>query len=390
MPSQQFEPIDWQAKLTQTGRDLAILDSLLVGIYLKRIEVAYRVIQAKLGIYAELDQNDTPFGPQIFAPDREDARLQAVAELARKYGVNPNFASAMEYWLIDEGCKVQADFLQSNLVQLSQPTEEEMRDNLLSLTSEIADFYDDSYGGLYPATHEYFVYEETILNTVLTQLPSRYLALDLGCATAGFALKYTKTFEKVIAVDISADMCRVAKAKTEVHADNVYVVQADIESDVFWSQIEDNSVCFVSMSFGVASDVREIEYVIRQINRVLRRGGKALLSFYNKNALVYSFDFLPWRASLAAILDPGLETLTVNNKYVLSAKAYTPEELYELRMPNSIHIRHLVTFPALLPVVPPEICTNPAVEERFVQLDVERANTGGEDGAYILCTLSKA
>jgi SAM-dependent methyltransferase len=389
MSSQNTE-INWRAKLLQTGADLAVLDSLLVGIYLKRVEVAHRVIQAKVGIaLQEGVQDELPYGPQIFAPDREDMRLDVVAELARTYGVNPNFARAMEYWLIDEGCKVQADFLQTGRVRLEPATQDEMRRNLLELTAQVADTYDESYDGLYPATHEYLRYESDVLHALLSQLPSRHLALDLGCATAGFTLKYADKFEDVVAVDISPDMCRVASDKVEHAASNITVIQGDIESDAFWDQIANNSVCLVTMSFGTASDVSDIGYVIRQIDRVLRRGGKALLSFYNRDALVYSFDFLPWRASLAAVLDPGLKTLTVNTTYVLSANAYSPEEIYDMRMPNSIHIKTLTTFPTLLPVVPPETCSNPVVEERFLKLDLERAAGGGEDGAYIVCVLSK-
>jgi|GEM_PF-3613927 len=49
-----------------------------------------------------------------------------------------------------------------------------------------------------------------------------------------------------------------------------------------------------------ASDMRGIGKVIDETIRVLKPGGRFFFSFYNRDALVYRWEFLPWEAGLAA------------------------------------------------------------------------------------------
>lgn len=366
--------------LAETGVKLGILDSLLIGIFGRRQDVAREVITAKFG---DTDFTEHPFGQPIFRPDIEDRRISEVKELAERVGINPNLAATIEYLLIDESCKYQAYLLQSGKILLEPPSIEEMRQNLLALTSEVAGSYEGGYDKHYPATRQYVLFEAKTAIDQIQTLPSHLSALDLGCATGPFTKILASRFEKVTAVDVSPEMCAVATAELG-HQPNVKVMNADFESEEFWSSLGTERFNFITLTLGTASDVVNLDRLLTNIEKHLSNEGKVLLSFYNKEALVYSAGFLPWKPSLAAILDPDFSTVTVKEEYILHARGYTISELRD-RAYGNMYVSGTTSYPTLLPVFPPELLAN----ETTLSTICEMEQSNSHKGAYIILTLSK-
>lgn len=136
------------------------------------------------------------------------------------------------------------------------------------------------------------------------------------------------------------------------------------------------------------------ERLLREMHRVLRPGGKGVLSFYNIRSLVHQLP-LPenWQASLAAIVDEraehGLIVTFGHEKFDISARAYSVAQV--LKFCKS-HFRDstAVTFPAISAALPQIVSGHPRAIE--VCDEIDRALAVAPDlqaGAYIIATVIK-
>ncbi|HET8542097.1 MAG TPA: metalloregulator ArsR/SmtB family transcription factor [Anaeromyxobacter sp.] len=91
---------------------------------------------------------------------------------------------------------------------------------------------------------------------------------DLGCGTGAFTVELAKSGARVIAVDQSASMLRLARRHTREYG-NVELHQADLESVPIPS-----GSCDVALLVLVLSYVGEIQPVLREAHRILAPGGR--------------------------------------------------------------------------------------------------------------------
>lgn len=368
--------------LEQLGGRLATLDSLILQLVKRRMNLAEQVGQFKRSS-----------GEAIYRKEVEDRRIQVIRDLATRHGLNPHFAESLLYLLINESCKLQMIQLQDEaLNETSITTDEEwysmLKANLLKLTELWCETYDSDYENGYFATRSYLRYEERLLEQLIVGLEHTDKLADLGCATGRLMFKLHSHFEQATGFDISQHMVSVAhrRADAESLQDKCQFECVDLEDGI---PLPDESVSLAVMNLGTASDVRNIKEVISETWRILKSGGKFFFSFYNRDALIYS-EFLPWEASLVASVNIYRDSLDVHcmngdkqEIVPVFARAYNSSEVQSLF--EGWQNVQLVSFPVISAVLPNELFESKVgVQESVEKIDEDLVNSGL--GAYLIAT----
>ena len=367
--------------LKELGKRLYGVDMLIVALLKRRMDLALQVGEYKI-----------EKGQKIFRASVESKRLAQVRAEARKCKLSPHFAASILYQAIDESCKQQMIQLQNAATRRHKgpKTEDDwyrlLKKNLLLLTKRWADSYDEDYDKAFFATHTYLEFEEEILKQEIKQVARKGLALDLGCATGRLAVKLASSFDQVIGYDISPHMVKKANEKSGEFS-NLSFVEADIEEGI---PLPDNSVSLVVMNLGTASDIRDISGVLKEVGRVLEAGGRFFFSFYNRDALLYQWDFVPWPVGLAAEINVHKHCLDVHmGAKVLSvyARPYSVKEVESLFSP-SMKVSKVLTHPTISSILPHTLFEGkPAIQKSMT--DIDRQLSIANDGAYIIVTGEK-
>ncbi len=373
--------------LAELGSRLSKVDMLLLALLKRRMDLALQVGAYKINEKTKEKQS-------IFRPEIEDKRLAAFREWATEHRMNPHFAEALFYLIIGESCKQQMIQLQNSAGKaLVEPLTEEaeyeiLKKNLLLLTEQWSQSYDEDYDRAFFATHAYLDFESDLIRQEIAKLSEARTALDLGCATGILTLGLAGRFGKVIGYDISPHMIEKARAKKQsAKFSDVAFEVADIENGIPQT---DGSISFVVMSLGTASDMRNIQPVLQEVKRVLKPGGRFLCSFYNRNALLYHWDFIPWPVGLAAEINPHKHCLDVHyGDDVLSvyAKPYTVEEVRSI-FDGLLEVSSVLTYPTISSILPSDLLEKqPEVQTAVDTIDRKLSESG--TGAYILVTGQK-
>ena len=182
-------------------------------------------------------------------------------------------------------------------------TQEESRNNLLVLTEIVAEKY-DQYWKDFSATK--LTREEEIrgIEKAAESVKNKWVAIDLGTANGSIVRKLAEQgFEKVYWYDVSPDMIRVAN-QLKTRTSETYT-EVDLSTGI---PMAEASVDFLVSSFGSAGEVHLD--IIHEVNRVLKPGGKAWLSFYNTDAFAHIW-WQPQQTSLEVIYNPIAQILEV-------------------------------------------------------------------------------
>jgi len=370
--------------LKELGSRLAKVDHLLVNVLGMRMKLALQV-----GEYKTLKREP------IYRAEVEENRLNQVGEWAKTQGLNPRFAQSVLYLAIDESCKVQMIRLQQEQENIGNAEKDgeahyqELKEGLLRLTEKTALAYDDGYCTSYPATRLYLDFEDRLLADEIDLLDDKGFAVDIGCATGRKTIDLAGKFERVIGYDISPHMIERACARIgNMKLRGINFETLDVEGGL---PERKNSASLVVMNFGTAGDLRNTKDVLREMERILRPGGKAFLSFYNRDALVYRLGFIPWTTGLAAEVNHARHCLDVHfcgEVFQIYAQAYSADEVNDL-LPPGLQIIRRVTYPTLASLLPPEV-----FEQTSMLQMVDKVDTGLAEqetfGAYLLIVAKKA
>lgn len=363
------------------------VDMLLLALVKRRMDIALQVGEYKFRITKE----------DIFRPKIEARRLSKFRRWARTHKMSPHFAEALFYLIIGESCKQQLIQLQI-LLRIQQEllagktpaepkTEDEeyqiLKQNLLLLTKVWSQSYDKKYDKAFFATHAYLEFESNLIKQEVARLQDTSVALDLGCATGRLTLGLADRFNQVVGYDISPDMIERAGTKKQgAKSSNVTFKVADIENSI---PEQDNSASFVIMNLGTASDIRNIQSVLQEIKRVLKPGGRFLCSFYNRDALLYRWDFIPWPTGLAAEVNLHKDCLEVHHGediFSVYARAYTVKEVRKL-FDGFLEVSNVLTYPTISSLLPHDLFKKQrGVKKAILELDRTLVESGA--GAYIL------
>ncbi len=400
------------------AKRLALVDRHLFSVLAARLGPAGLSDQVALVKQTESQRRDNSPLPVILRPDIESKRIALARHWAKNVGVDPNFASTIMFEVMAQSCRVQASCLQRGQhVQALDGSDEHLvrafqRDELLRLTARVADTYDQDYQSTFFGTQQYLKFERGKISATIRQTPNRERLLELGCATAPVSFLFGSQFKSVHGYDLSPEMIARANQKlaASTHATKPWVFEvADIEQGI---ALPDRSVSLAVLNFGTASDIYDLDAVLKEIQRVIRADGKLIASFYNENSLLGAFDFLPWPAPVAANIDPATRSLEVHycgEVFLLHARPYTVDAVKEKLASRGFVTDEINTHPTISAIIPQDILSiqefqsygqpetdghclqaeitekrNEKLEAMLHDLDAKLAHTSYHYGAYIL------
>lgn len=336
--------------------------------------------------------------------DVEDKRIESAKNWANELGINRNFAAMLQYNIISESCRVQDEYMFNKFIEhaqiLKNEDEEEVADhlrkNLLILTNKVAEKYDEQYSSDYLGTKLHFSFSRSLIMSLISELNEKGLAVDLGCATGKIAFLLAPNFKKVIGYDVSPDMMRVANSKRSDYS-NVEFYEFDLENGL---ELPENSISLAVMNLGTTSDIKNIEKLLTSLKRCLTPEGKFLLSFYNSESLVSTFNFIPWPIQTAASFDFDkncLEVFFENEIFYLYAKPRNVEEIKVLL--KDFRIDDIFSHPTIASIIPRILIEhedkdgNKVINEKAIskikEIDKILTNNKVFSGSYLIVTGGK-
>ena len=110
------------------------------------------------------------------------------------------------------------------------------------------------------------------------KLPKKSKVLEAGCGTGNYVVSLTKMGHEVIGVDVNKKRIKIAKGymkKYGIHTRKI--VQGDLNNLPFEND-EFNAV----FCHGVIEHIKDSEKAVKEISRVLKKGGFAMISVPNR------------------------------------------------------------------------------------------------------------
>jgi SAM-dependent methyltransferase len=154
----------------------------------------------------------------------------------------------------------------------------------------IAEEYDD-----YWADNPLFTYDTRLLSEWFDR-PGRML--DIGCGTARHVIHFAQRGHRVVGVDLSAHMIRVAGEKIRQAGVAASLVQADITDlpTLFEADAFDYALCMFS-TIGLVAGRDNRKALVAGIARLLRPGGRFAIHVHNRWHGLFTTDGLYFLAS---------------------------------------------------------------------------------------------
>ncbi|MEK7116267.1 MAG: class I SAM-dependent methyltransferase [Patescibacteria group bacterium] len=154
--------------------------------------------------------------------------------------------------------------------------------------------------------------------------------LDIAVGSGWSSVTLAKAGAEVTGIDLTEEAIRMTKRHAEVRGVNVTVQQMDAQEMSF----PDATFDYV-LAWGCVMHMPDTERALRQINRVLKPGGKMLAYMYNKSSWTYWFNFIFLRGILCGkLLSTRGNTTAIVSRYTDGApkggnmltKVYSPSE----------------------------------------------------------------
>jgi len=162
------------------------------------------------------------------------------------------------------------------------------------------------YGGAAAEVEDHFFLQrrDFIVDYVLKHCPEQALIMDLGCGAAPVTAPLRAAGRTVLPLDYSPDMLSLARKRLIDSAiDPFPLIQADSEFLPFANAKFDFVICL-----GVISYLPDYSRVLAEIIRVLRPGGRTVISTRNRRNPLMSDPLLMAKRLLRVLLpDPAEE-----------------------------------------------------------------------------------
>ena len=245
-------------------------------------------------------------GASLQAADREASMFARKQIQCRVLGLDFDYVAELVSLMIWHSKQIECDELGRDTFLDTEPVPPaRLHAQLLELTAAEAPRYDEYCRGEdADAVSSYIDREFEWIEAAAGEAPDRAFALDLGCATGQVAEFLQSRFERVRGFDISPSMIEHARGRCDWNP-GVELEVRDLDAGI---PAADGTVSFAVANFGAASELAAD--LPREIARVLRPGGVALLSWYNRDALVNDW-FYPWPSTVHSHLNPHNDTLEV-------------------------------------------------------------------------------
>lgn len=329
-------------------------------------------------------------GASLQAADREASMFARKQIQCRVLGLDFHYVAELVSLMIWHSKQIECDELGRDTFLDTKPVPpERLHAALLALTEAEAPRYDEYCRGEdADAVSSHIDRELEWIGSAAGAAPDRELALDLGCATGQVSEFLQSRFERVRGFDVSPAMIGHARARCD-WSRGVELEVRDLDPGI---PAEDGTVSFAVANFGAASELSAD--LPRELARVLRPGGAALLSWYNRGALANDW-FYPWPATVHSHLNPHNDTLEVwsgGAVYTIRARAMTVDEARDACGAAGLEFRLAGTYPTLQPILPSFVARSPrarALYETCRQLDDHLAAPGIDRGSFITAVVSR-
>ena len=316
----------WEEKLEKARKDVEEVTDNIIDNFFKRQQLMREIADAK-----SQKGDEQP----IFQHQREVNLINKYVEKAKEKGINVKMVELLVGELMSFGKLEQLTILnRSEILNANQVAPEILRKNLEKLTAQVAKDYKEHNEG-WSATklitqHEREYIKEAFESTISGEKPD--LAIDLGCADGKSTKWLSNNFKRVIGYDISPEFISIAKDQKLPTAD---FQEVDLEKGI---PQKDNSVDMILANFGSASEVSS--NIFEETSRVLKEGGKAFLSFYNKEAIANKW-WRPWNNALPIKINPKNNTLDVQYKgtiYTIKAISVSDQTIQQQAQENGLKV----------------------------------------------------
>ena len=137
----------------------------------------------------------------------------------------------------------------------------------------VFDLFATDYDSWYETGQGKFVDSvETELVFRLLEVEKGMKVLDFGCGTGNFSIKLAELGCKVVGVDVSEGMLRIARKKAAQHRLNILFIKIEAENLPFDDGEFDAVVSVAAFEF-----IRDEKRVFRELLRVVKPGGQVLV-----------------------------------------------------------------------------------------------------------------
>ena len=327
-------------------------------------------------------------GASLQSADREASMFARKQIQCRVLGLDFHYVAELVSLMIWHSKQIECDELgRDTFLDTNPVSPERLHEQLLELTAVEAPRYDTYLRGEgADAVSSYIDRELESIESAAREAPNRALALDLGCATGQVAEFLESRFERVRGFDISPAMIEHARARCD-WSGGVELEVRDLDDGI---PAGDGTVSFAVANFGAASELAAD--LPRELARVLRPGGTAVLSWYNRDALVNEW-FYPWPATVHSHINPHNDTLEVwsgGSVYTIRARAMTVDGARRACESAGLEFRLAGTYPTLQPILPAFVARSPrarALYDACRQLDDHLAAPGVDRGSCIIAVV---
>ena len=329
-------------------------------------------------------------GESLQAADREASMFARKQVQCRVLGLDFHYVAELVSLMIWHSKQIECDELgRETFLDTNPIPPERLHEQLLELTAVEAPRYDEYCRGEgADAVSSHIDRELEWIDAAAREAPDRTLALDLGCATGQVAEFLQSRFDRVRAFDISPAMIEHARGRCDWRP-GVELEVRDLDGGI---PAADGTVSFAVANFGAASELAAD--LPRELARVLRPGGRAVLSWYNRDALVNDW-FYPWPATVHSHLNPHNGTLEVwsgESVYTIRARAMTVDDARRACVAAGLEFRLAGSYPTLQPILPAFVARSPRARSLYDacrQLDDHLASPGVDKGSCITAVVGR-
>lgn len=352
--------------------------------------------QAAMNNIAQSKINE--LGPSLSYSDLSVIRFDREAELLQKFEKealekweDPKLVKMLIWYLMYAGKSKQLGILGKDSVFGKEfVSEQELLSNLSELTALVADTY-DAYWERPWGTRLVRQIETDFIRDIASGIENKRMAIDLWTADGHIARQIQALgFEKTIGFEQCPEMLRVAKGKSE--GADLDFQQANLFE---WIPLDKASVDLVVANFWSASEVSKD--IIPEVDRVLRSGGKAVLSFYNSNSITQSW-WQPLQNAIEPILNPKSGFIEVPfygedgsaKVFKIFAKPYSLDEIASRVTQTDLQLEKAWSFSPTLTLTPQTFFDGKDRRKQLERYEKEHYCVWPYVWFYITVVLSKA
>ncbi|MGK7346164.1 MAG: class I SAM-dependent methyltransferase [Candidatus Nitrospinota bacterium M3_3B_026] len=238
------------------------------------------------------------------------------------------------------------------------------------------------------AAHRYSVYRDMFDDVDFSRARGKKV-LEVGCGAGTDSAQFARAGADVTSMDLTSKATALTKRHFEVMELQNHIIQGDAQTLPFASGSFD-----IAYSMGVLLSVPRTDVAVKEIHRVLKPGGEAIVMLYHRDSMWYYYHYL----YLQGVVEGRLKTM--DKRKILEetveqrpdcplAKVYSRKEAEDLFEDFSkVEVRVHNPTHDTLPLTADEINAVEDEEIRsFLRRAAELAKTGdlaSETGFYLL------